>query len=646
MKKTYSVNEAAKLLGYSKNSIYGFLKGGEIRSSRIGKGKFRISEEEINRFLARDTTPDVVQKEDKAKDPEGFAYDFDKKPPFGASLADLGSDKPIRTIILWLQERVGLPKLFDWFVALSSVILGVSMFLYTKQLDSLLIGRYSVWFTPIQLSLLCGGVGLILADMLVENIPLFKNLNNIFRFLLVGTYFGLASIQLNTRDIDGFLINGLFSLIILIEALFGVLSSTAYMFYIQGLLFGTALIFRFYPNDSGLSFLSSVVYRVIDGASYIFSLLIVVVVVSTLYGYLWSKKFLKAVLGVSGMLLVLLSVYYSSTGYWSRSLFVLMAGIIGMILPFWEQFKRRYDTNRSIVFKMFGTLLMAFSLVILIVGSVQNLLISNGVKSLGEKTNLTRITLESQIDDAVSTLEGLTQNSIFVDSFVSKKTASVESFLKAVFKNNRNFDSVSVLDLSGSIMAVYPYSDVILKENWSDETFFSDVVIKKSTYISQQVEPLGDSINKALIVAVPVIDINTGSIMGVAVVGLSADYLSERMQQIAVSSIGQTITVIDNQGKWIVYPEIDAIGELVTEADASYDLWKVDAGQQKGYDRLGRYSLFSSQKSKVLNWSVVSSQPMSTVLDISGSGLVSVLFLLLVAAVTVIVSYFSRLEKE
>ena len=51
MEKTYSVKEASKLLGYSTNSVYSFLKDGDIKSVRIGKGKFRIPQSEIDKFL-------------------------------------------------------------------------------------------------------------------------------------------------------------------------------------------------------------------------------------------------------------------------------------------------------------------------------------------------------------------------------------------------------------------------------------------------------------------------------------------------------------------------------------------------------------------------------------------------------------------
>lgn len=51
MPKLYSVIQAAKLLGYSTNTIYSKLKDGDIHSVRIGKGRYKIAEEEIERLL-------------------------------------------------------------------------------------------------------------------------------------------------------------------------------------------------------------------------------------------------------------------------------------------------------------------------------------------------------------------------------------------------------------------------------------------------------------------------------------------------------------------------------------------------------------------------------------------------------------------
>jgi excisionase family DNA binding protein len=645
MKKTYSVSEAARLLGYSSNSIYSFLKSGEIKSSRLGKGKFRIPQAEIDRLLAKEPENDnsVKPVEPAKKAPFVPAPVCVVPPKPGTSLSEIGSDKPLRTIVLWFQERAGLPKLFDWFVALTSIVLGISLFLYTKQLDSLLVGRLAIWFTPIKIALLAGGVGLILADMLQEEHFLFKNFNNIFRYILVATYLGMAFLHLPARDIDGFLINGLFAVVILIEALFGVLSSTAYMFYVQGLLIGVTLILRFYPSDSGLSPLAMTVQNASSGSSSIFGLLALVIISLTLFGYFWNKMVLKAVLGVSGVALVALSVYYANVGYYARSFFILITGMVGMLLPFWEEFKMRYEVDRTLVYRMFGTVLMAFSLAVLIIGSVQTILINNSMKNLLEKTDLVKVSVESDVASAISTLEGLTQNSVFIRAFVSNNSDDMESFLKAVFKNNSSFNNVAITDLSGEVVAVYPISTELTDADFSSQKFFMDTVTTEKTYVSMKVEYFAPGIEKAIIVAIPITDDQAGEVLGVAMVTLSAEYLSDTMQRIAEGSVGQVITIVDNEGKWIVYPESVAIGTAVSEADATFDLWKMKVGQAKGYDRLGRYSLFTSEKSEVLAWSIVVSQPMATALDVSRSGLILVLFLLMMAALTVVFSYvFSK----
>ena len=114
MNKNYSVREAAKMLGYSANSIYSFLKRGELKGVRVGKGKYKISQKELDRFTAE-------KPEEEVKTQEPLVL---QKPRTGMSLAEISNDQPLRTAILWLQERVGLPKLFDWLVGLSSIVLG------------------------------------------------------------------------------------------------------------------------------------------------------------------------------------------------------------------------------------------------------------------------------------------------------------------------------------------------------------------------------------------------------------------------------------------------------------------------------------------------------------------------------------------
>ncbi len=60
MGKTYTVKQVAQMLGYSTNSIYAFLKEGRIKGVRVGKGRFRVSEEELARVMHLSKRPQSV----------------------------------------------------------------------------------------------------------------------------------------------------------------------------------------------------------------------------------------------------------------------------------------------------------------------------------------------------------------------------------------------------------------------------------------------------------------------------------------------------------------------------------------------------------------------------------------------------------
>src|SRR3990172_6082229 len=51
MPATYTVKQVAQILGYSTNSIYTFLKEKRIKGVRVGRGRFRIPQFELDRLL-------------------------------------------------------------------------------------------------------------------------------------------------------------------------------------------------------------------------------------------------------------------------------------------------------------------------------------------------------------------------------------------------------------------------------------------------------------------------------------------------------------------------------------------------------------------------------------------------------------------
>ncbi len=664
MEKSYSVKEASKLLGYSMNSVYSFLKDGSIKSVRIGKGKFRIPQSEIDKFLVvspnseKNSGTVSVEKveskiavEEMVSEAKKEAYPNDSGtlilpvPRPGKSLEELGGEKPLTVLKLWFEERVAIPRLFDWFISLSSIILGISMFLHTKQVDVLLVGRYSMWFGPIRISLMLSGLGLIVADMIQEEFLRYRSLSNYFRAVLVATYAGLAWILLLGADIDGFAIYGLFAVAILIEAAFAVKSSTAYMVYIQSFLIATALIFFYYPADPSLSAIGGGLVQILDGYKWLWLVVVGFLVSVTLYGFFWEKKVLKTYSAFCGMLLIILALYFANSNYWDRAFFVLIAGMIGMIEPIWETFKLKFQTDRPMVFRMFGIILMFFSLVVVLISITQSILMEDANRNLAEKSDFGRILINNTVDDGFSALDGIAQNPLFQNAFKARDSEGMDSFTKAIFRNNVDLGVVVALDNKGEAVSSYPYSSNILRQNYSRDIFFRNT-IGEIRYFSRTIEPLGGVSETSIIIATPIVE--KGSVViGAMLATIDLNSLGDRLSEITAPALDQKVMLIDGEGRWLFTREGGRVGEKINESDTASLLWSRSPGAEIGYDSTGKYTLFRSSKSRDLGWTVVTAEPIFSILDVSRSGLMIVLFLLSVAVLTVSFSFvFSKKRVE
>jgi excisionase family DNA binding protein len=661
MEKNYSVEETAKLLGYSRNSIYGFLKDGDIKSVRIGKGKFRIPQSEIDRFLGGTTSGAAIlspeiKKENKMMVEAMVAEAKETSQPSapgpmilplprpGKSLEELGGEPPLYTLKLWFEERVGFPKLFDWFVGLSSIILGIAMFVHSKQVDILLVGRFALWFMPIRVALILSGLGLIIADMIQDEFLRYRNMSNYFRIILFVTYLGLSWILFLGNDIDGVLIYGLFSFVILLEATTAAKSATAYTLYIQALLIGTALIFYFFPADSGLSPISSGLFTILDGFSWIWPMFVIAFTLLALYGHFWERKVLRSLSAFCGILLIILALHYANSNYWDRSFFVLLAGLVGIIVPFWETFKRKFETDRPMVFRMFGMVLMFFSLVVVLIAIIQSILMKDANRNLAEKAEFSRIAVEEVVNGGFSALDGIAQNPLFQNAFKKNDVEGMDSFTKAIFKNNTDLGVVIVIDRFGTAISSYPFSEEIVGSNYSNETFFKSVS-GESQYFSRTVEPVSHVSKAAVTISTPIIE-KGNIVIGAIMATVNLDALGDRLQDIATSEQDQKVSLVDVDGKWLVSGGVGVAGEKISESDTTNLMWSRTTAAEIGYDASSKYNLFRSSKSRDLGWTVVASEPVFEILNVSRSGLLIVLFLLSVAVLTVSFSFvFSKPRK-
>lgn len=618
MKKTYSVSETAKILGYSTNSIYGFLKEGLINSVRIGKGKFRIPEKEIKKFEDNKGEKKTIESKKMSEaDQDVFLPSSLLPPPRpGKSLSDLSGESFLHTFSLWLVERVGFPTLFDWLISLTSIVLGMSLFLYSNQQEVLSLGRLSLWLNPIRLGMIFGGLGLILASMIQEEVGRLVNLTNIFRYFLGAAFLGLSGVLLSGGDVDGFLIHGLFGLVILIEALSGVESSTLYMFYVFGLLISVFIALNFFPDSSGMSMIILGLKSVLGGFGWLLSLLVLVLITSGLYGFFWNKRFLKNISFVYGLMLCGLALYYGIENYWSKAFAVLMAGLIGMALPFWDSFKARLVIERTLVFKVFGSVLVSFILMIFMIAAVQGTLISNANRGIAEKAEFAQVELSRTIDGLTQGVTDLSKNEVFINALVRSQSKELANQLKFLLLGRTDVAIAGVIDAKGKPIASYPAATILGSFSFADAGFFKSTLNTGKTYVSVTLEDFIEGIDDVILIAVPTVD-TKNVVSGVLVVAVSGVNLSSELQRVGDSTLEQEIVAIGEEGKIVVHPDADKLGTVVSEADGSYDLWKTNALNVEGYNRKGVHSLFGSSRLSKYGLTIIASEPTQKVFDVS-----------------------------
>jgi len=128
-------NKFAEILGYSTNSIYTFLKEKRIKGVRVGTGRFRIPQSELDRFTScpqsnGDSASSVILPVEHVG-----AEILPKK----EGVIDVAGQS-MENMLSVGRVRIGLPNILAWFVGISAIIAGLSMYLYNQSLSSADIG--------------------------------------------------------------------------------------------------------------------------------------------------------------------------------------------------------------------------------------------------------------------------------------------------------------------------------------------------------------------------------------------------------------------------------------------------------------------------------------------------------------------------
>jgi hypothetical protein len=186
----------------------------------------------------------------------------------------------------------------------------------------------------------------------------------------------------------------------------------------------------------------------------------------------------------------------------------------------------------------------------------------------------------------------------------------------------------------GKPVSSYPFSVEIMTSSYTSELFMRNI-LGGLKYFSRSIEVVPGVSKNTLVFASPVTD-PSKQVVGAIVAIIDVNSLGDRLAEIGAGD--QKISLVDGNGRWIVNQDIRLLGERVSETDTANLIWTRETGAEIGYDSKGKFSMFRSSKSTDIGWTVVVSEAVFSILDVSRSGLVLVLVML---SITILIVSFS-----
>lgn len=637
MPATFTVKQVADILGYSTNSIYSFLKAKRIKGVRVGKGRFRIPQSELDRLLlVKGGTSSVVSL---PKSPVVVS-----QMPYVASMSmtdvhpsSYASDEFIDPIAA--NRSVEVPSLFDWFVGVGSIIVGFAMFLFSKSYEEFAVTSSVSWILMMRTIFIAAGFGLLLSDMSGKKSGVWSS---IFRFVLLFVYLVYSVLSMHSGAVDVGVLFGLMAPLLVVSfrsSALGVhlfilysLCASLYVFFMMGLqhaALATSVLMGISEAETGM----------------LFGILGLISVALTYLAYRGSTTVLRIGIIAQCVILIASSYQYAQQMMWGRSLFILMTAIFTSFVPLWKTLTFAHKRDRSFVFGVIGSLLLLFVFVIGCIHIMQTNMISVISRELDNKVVYGKVSVESALESAKSSVASLASNPLLIDSMKPDKAGIRVDLSKTVVGTNTSLRQLSILSASGDVLTTYPLSES-RQANSIDENYFVKAVKTKQMVVSDVLESKEDgSTRTVVVIAMPILS-QGGAVQGVVAGELDIDAIGLKLQQLSSESTGEYAMLIDTGARYIIHPDHAQIGLLSDAQDPIRLGLSGGRGITDGYFADGISTLTavdSVHGSK--GWSLAIRVPRSSVLRMHELSVVVLTFLISVSTAIMALFFISHRKK-
>jgi len=615
MAAIYTVKQVADILGYSTNSIYTFLKEKRIKGIRVGTGRFRIPQSELDRLLM------ITKKQQVA--PAAVA-------PVG--IADVTGSTMIERSKLFGFVHLGTLNIFDWFIGVVAVISGLTLFLFATFTDRFGLGENIAVIPLLRIFLVGGGIGVLATNITGQTHRVWHKLFHVFisvSFIVFALNFWRAG------ELEGVLTFSILSVLVFASTVIHIGGAAWMSLYISALTVTAFLSIIF--SRSNIRLMSIISQFPVSQSSLVAMtcILSVLFLGALWYGYKRNRQVFMIVTWVAALWYFIVAFWYATDNYWTRSFFFLVMGMASLFLSPWESLVALRSRKADLfTLGVFGGIFVILALGITGVYLMQVNIVSTVEEENVNKVQYAKDLLETTITDVKATIEGTSSNSAFTDAVVKKDLDTIAAMERIMFDSNNAIRRLVVLDRDGQGINLYPYG-TFDEPDFSERDYFIRVRDSGETYVSDLFEARSAQDSRLVVSVATPLFTTTRVFAGVLVASLNLEGIGARLQKVAVPMREEYFLVLNSQGLRIIDPDSARIGQAMEEGDPMLQALTGGSSSFVGSKSLGEQEMVTYDIVDVsgLHWAIALRSPTAKLYDLADMSNLSIFSLVVTAVI-------------
>lgn len=628
MPKTYTVKQVADILGFSTNSIYTFLKEKRIKGVRIGRGRFRIPEQELARILhlskkqqSADVTPPPVSLEESVQ-------------------TEAAANEQNEQVVSVRAGDVLCPNIFDWFVGLAAIISGISLFLFNSSVMRPEMLSFSRVVFAVRLILIAAGIGVVASAILMSA----KGWHRVFHGLLAILGALNATVLFRSGDVDGAILYGAMSVVLIIGMFVhtqGIMSLGVYLSILAGAF--PLWIFAFADSPAVRT-----AAQVVGMSAQWFGVAVSGMSVAFLVLFWVGYGGIRVPLIIAGTLAGLLcfggAIWYGELQYWSRAFFLIVLGFFIGVTPYWQWLcdvtpKRQ----RLLLHGLLGGVGAMLLAAVLVVYLLQQNMWGQSKAEFFNRITAAQNLLTSAVDSAQSAALVTAANHEVATALATADTEALVHASKLLYESNPIVRRVVFLDAEGNGVGLYPYG-TFDQPNYAFRDYFIQARDTKSAYVSDVFQTAADQTRRYVtVISVPMFTAK-GTFVGVMAISLDLERIGLKLRQLAVETRGEYFIILDRDKTILSHPDGSWIGKALPENDILYTTDAIQ-GVVGGVLPNGVLGLVAYGRIDTLGWTVTLRAPVTAIYGLTSNAAIWVFATVVTAMITgVLLAFFLKLR--